>query len=537
MYFLANPAQALPDSVIFRRVLQATGLGKTTQPTPRLTQLLATNTKVAGAQINEKAQFELNRNLYEVCQSIRNQQDHALAFVIGQQLALYYKNKTLPLIPQYDGEETVLAATLYADKMGIIYAYMAGFPMVNIYEELIKKAYKSHHLEQDALLAKRLARAKQMKAQLKQFFLTFETANLLTMINQHLAATQCYEFILKTYQGREVLNNAGVNSFQVLIERLIVDGYRPEFIYPVTIEGSTDLSRVVQWPSGFEHYKIKQVYDSAARYLRQAIKADPAYAPAYLNLACLQTVRRRWNLAKQNAQKALQLTQKPSLVRRIKAIQAIIMYDEATKGRIKDPDQQKVAADLMHQLKSDDQYDYVYLNWKVMVGRPPGQPKGGEGSDEGRETIAGINLIEGKTRGNDDDYLQATNTAKAQASQWVRLGKGTYIFEEKIKGYFARKIVLVHTGRLIYFLETLPGYKGTTVRGNLQAWHLPTGKQGATWKDLQRSKHYGVPKSASKGVLRSHAYHYKIYHARQIIFQLDLQNRVMGWKLYNEVKN
>jgi hypothetical protein len=346
------------------------------------------------------------------------------------------------------------------------------------------------------------------------------------LINENLGARSCYEYILTQYQGREVYNNAGVNLFKVLLRKFTLDNRKPKFLYPVALGGNTRLTRSNSNNKGFDKVDIRKVYNSAAYYLKQAIKADPEYAPAYHNLACLQALRKRWSVAKQHNAIALKLAQKlpqyRSISRQVKTVQAIIAYHQANN----DPAKQAQAAKQLHQLKTNDKTDDVYLNWSIMKGYRIDEILNPEEHIGGREVMCGINLREPQTRGNDAAYRTGNTRLIEQAELYVNnSGLDFRIFRERLGQCEAEKIVFVHAGRLFYFLRALPSYQGVAGLGKVKI-------NQSTWANISIKDHYGLPKSRHEGT----PYSYKIYHGRQIIFALNQNDILKEWVLYYEVK-
>lgn len=522
------PAQAHNDQEIFQKILRAAGVGRKVQPPPTLLQPYASRTSV-GAQLKlSSPQLVLEARLRAVCKSFgATQEPKALAFVMGQQLALYYLKKEVPFLPK---NAQAKLEVLAADRLGMIYAHTAGFNVVELVPQILAQAYQSYGKANDDLYQKRLSYYQQNKRGLKQFFLTFEAANLLVLINENLGARSCYEYILTQYQGREVYNNAGVNLFKVLLRKFTLDNRKPKFLYPVALGGNTRLTRSNSNNKGFDKVDIRKVYNSAAHYLKQAIKADPEYAPAYHNLACLQSLRKSWTAAKQHNATALRLAQQlpqyRSMRRQVKTVQAIIAYHQANN----DPTKQAQAAEQLHQLKTNDKTDDVYLNWSIMKGYRIDEIPNPEEHIGGREVMCGINLREPQARGNDAAYRTGNPRLIEQAELYVNVPHLSFrIFREdlreKPKPCQAEKIVFVHAGRLFYFLRTLPSYQGVASLGKVKI-------NQSTWADISSKDHYGLPKSRQEGT----PYSYKIYHGRQIIFTLNQNNILKEWVLYYEVK-
>jgi hypothetical protein len=516
--------QAYNDQEVFQKILRAAGVGRKVQPPPTLSQPYTSRASV-GAQITKSSpQLVLERRLRAVCKSFgATQEPKALAFVMGQQLALYYLKKEVPFLPK---NAQAKLEVLAADRLGMIYAHMAGFDVVELVPQILAQAYQSYGKANDDLYQKRLSYYQQNKRGLRQFFLTFETANLLVLINENLGARSCYEYILTQYQGREVYNNAGVNLFKVLLRKFTLDNRKPKFLYPVALGGNTRLTRSNSNNKGFDKVDIRKVYNSAAYYLKQAIKADPEYAPAYHNLACLQALRKRWSVAKQHNAIALKLAQKlpqyRSISRQVKTVQAIIAYHQANN----DPAKQAQAAKQLHQLKTNDKTDDVYLNWSIMKGYRIDEILNPEEHIGGREVMCGINLREPQTRGNDAAYRTGNTRLIEQAELYVNnSGLDFRIFRERLGQCEAEKIVFVHAGRLFYFLRALPSYQGVAGLGKVKI-------NQSTWANISIKDHYGLPKSRHEGT----PYSYKIYHGRQIIFALNQNDILKEWVLYYEVK-
>ena len=346
-----------------------------------------------------------------------------------------------------------------------------------------------------------------------------------------------------SYKGKKIFNNAGVNQFRLYLSKLEEDGIRPSFFYPVTLDVRAEVSATTRGDKshgGTANAGVR--YQKATGYFNNATRAAPSYAPAYLNLACLQSARAEvktanaQNLlrqAKTNAQKALRLAKNllsqdsayKTLVTNARVVLAIVSFQENKKANLK-------KAKAMLEPLLTDKKDFVALNLRVIGKRAPGEIPNQEKLDANAssEQIAGITLNNPTQRGNylnNTDKKYVDGTAKASLKVEVDKDLGIRIYLEKMPARKAQKIVLLQQGRLVYFLKTLPGYRGAAA---LSKPNLSPIRLGDGYKKITAL--YGFPQQQRSSTLASVGHTFKVYRGRKIIFKLSQDFKLASWLIY-----
>ncbi|HAS45872.1 MAG TPA: hypothetical protein DCS93_35650 [Microscillaceae bacterium] len=544
----AKPWKLNPEQ-IYQKIIQATGVYK---PVPIK---LTIQEGQAGLDLSDprNPQLRMDQKLLNLAEEMGTKGEAFLAFFMAHQAAFYYNDLgSKPTFFALSNHPKSKGAIIDADRLGVIYAHLAGYPMVNHFVDFLKAVYQAYDQGRDGFYKERLQFAKKYTLELEKFFLVFETANYLTIIDTLVDQSHLYNYVIQSYKGQKIYNNAGVNQFKLYLSKLEEDSLRPDFYYPITLDVKADPHEVTRGEiGGNDNTKVDQRFRQSLQYFENALKADPNYAPAYLNLACLQSARAEVDAAKAvqllsqakaNAQRALELADKvaakeiayQTLVTNAKVMLAIITFQEN-----KSTNQRKANKMLVPLLTK--QKDFVELNWRIINNRPPGEIRNFEkiNPDDPSEQIVGIALDNAAKRGkclDNSDKKYLNGDAKAHLKVEVDKDQGIVIYLEKIpqqkapKTTIAHKIVLVQQSKLIYFLKTLPAYGGTTTYTSKEITPV---KLGDNYQKISRI--YGLPRQQRSGTLASVGHTFKIYRGRQIIFQLNRQFNLTSWLIYEVV--
>ncbi|HAS41362.1 MAG TPA: hypothetical protein DCS93_12830 [Microscillaceae bacterium] len=544
---------AIQPQKIFRKVVRAVGLY-----TP--ISLVLEEESQAGVPLRldvsdqQKPRLKLDKSIINKANEMGTKGESLLAFLIGHQVAFYYQElSSKPIFFPTNSKDNSIEDVIDADQYGMIYAHMAGYAMVDDFVDFLDIVYHNYHKEKGAIYQLRKERAEKNKQELRKFFLIFETATYLSMINENFDVSCLYNHIAQKYGGKTIYNNAGVNQFQLLLEKLTKEGINPDFYYPVTLDINPQTRGDV---GAANRITVESIYQKSLGYFEKTIKADPYYIPAYLNLACLHSLKAEYGRmpgsgssgkmtdtlltqaqarallkkAQVNNQKAKDLLQKltdqaslyANVATNTKVVAAIITFLENPKAN------RAQAKQMLLPLRTHKK-DFVDLNLRVLERRPPGEFVNLEKTCGATEQIAGIALDNKKQRGKhlgnaDQQYLEGT--AKANLVVVLCKNRGIRIYLEEMPGYHAKKIVYVAQGRMVYFLKTLDGYQGTTSCP-------PSIKLKESYEKIKKG--YGEPRQKRNGTLTSVGYTFKTYLGKKIIFQLDPQFNLDSWMIYEIV--
>lgn len=501
------------DQQIFKKVWLAKGISGNPKKMPKIV-LKTTNT---GTQVNQDVgKILIDPGLLEVCESFGNQRDKALAFVFGQIIYSYIDGSSFSIMPDSLARPSDKSRFLKCDKKGIIYAYMAGYPMLGIYAQLLREIYNHYGKPNAVFLQYRLRQGKTLSEKLKQFFLTFQTANYLLMANEGLAAHECYEYILKEYNSKEIYNNAGANLLKMIME----DDHKRKFLYPIILDFSSNLA--------FHKYKHSQrrvtqpLINKMLHFFRMAVQIDTTYLPSYLNLISFFTMKHQFIRANEYLVKVEQLanSNKSTLLREIKVLKGLIAYKSINQA-IGEAILDTIASKVINVKK-----DIAYYNLLVMKGARNTTLKVILSDQENahklapHEKIAGIGLNIPNNR--EQDYKDGS--ANSQVKLTLSLGIGIYVdtLLNESRHNSALRIVFAYRSKIFYFLQTLPNYTGKTTIGGFSL--------GSDIKKIQMKDNYGLP---SASIFSGEGYEFKIYNQRKIIFKVDKKGRLASWMLYH----
>lgn len=238
------------------------------------------------------------KRAYQVCQSIGKDSLAAVAFLLGHELAHAFqteiKNKLgatnfLSYDRHYDGGVRVEKT---ADIQGAFSAYLAGYKALPVLPELFEKLYEAYNLKGKTIqgypsLAERKATGKEVEKIVINLIDLFENAGYLTTLGEYSLAKDCYEYILKYYQSRQVYNNLGIIYVFNALE--FYDSQTDDFLHPFRLDASPFLQspKTPRGGGGMPTFKRKlrtQFLKRAERNFEAAIQIDSDYELAKTNL-------------------------------------------------------------------------------------------------------------------------------------------------------------------------------------------------------------------------------------------------------------
>ncbi|MEZ4919188.1 MAG: hypothetical protein R2792_08790 [Saprospiraceae bacterium] len=201
-------------------------------------------------------QIGLEEAAYDVCISMGDEADAALAFLLGHELSHFYEKHSwrrefvskfsdLKIGAKLQGVNDSVLNETQADYLGGFLAYSAGFPVFKKGGELTRALYKAYGLP-DQLpiyphLDERVELSHRSAEQLDKLVDIYEMAKLLTIVGQYEEAAYYYQHVLKEYQSREVYNNAGVMS--LLAAQAFLPSSDSSYILPIQLDMSQINSR------------------------------------------------------------------------------------------------------------------------------------------------------------------------------------------------------------------------------------------------------------------------------------------------------
>ena len=493
---------------VYNRLVKARGDYR--YPVP---DFVMTKTRGSVAWMNYNAnQIGIEEDAYDVCLTMGQDADAAIAFLLGHELSHFYEKHAwrrqfvsnfsdLDIGENLSGINDSVMNETQADYIGGFLAFSAGFPVFERGGELTRALYKEYglpdklpiypHLDDRVTLAKRSAK------KIVELANIYETANLLTIIGRYEHAAYYYQHVLQDYQSSSVYNNAGVMS--LLAAMAFLPSHDSTYVLPIQL----DLTSIDH--KGAEDKGTKLV-KAAIRHFDAAINLDPGYAPAYLNKACAymmlpekDMVRARYFAEVEALNAANKNKAYTKTVNDVKILLGILHAEEGDKQTAEKLFTEAMAADST----------LAKENLRILRREPkPDIPDDtGAGLSLKPETIDSINLA-----------LEAeelpVNYRKRRSA-----GPGLAFYQNPKVGPASK--LLVHQDMnengmpKTFFLSTKPGYTGTSAK------RVAVGDPES--KVIRRYKRPDKTIETTNGRLLKY---------NNIIFYIDGEGKVSGWTIY-----
>jgi hypothetical protein len=387
-------------------------------------------------------------------------------------------------------------------------AFQAGFDPTAHAVTLLKAIYaefeiadKEKALPADAHpypeLAKRIAIAENTARQLHdELYPVFETGIQLFLTGEYESSAQCFDFIGRTFTSREILNNAAAAYImQALTEEpKLAGGYS----YPVQIDFDTRLG-----PQGLSRGGADWL-DEAETRLENAMRIDPAYPPAVLNMGIVKSLRKADAEASVLAGRAYALAMPsghPEWLAQAAVLRGIVA--------VRSGDKEGALAAFQEAAKLGSHT--ALLDQKVMAGEP--------GAGDSKVPPAKLSATE------QISHLSATPPQKADSfTRSIALRKRTALetsLELRLysgESWSARSIVENGAKYWAILLSTPAGYKGATAK-NIRL--------GSSQDDLTQA--YSSPFR----VYPTRQGDYYLYTDPNLLVFVNAEGKVAGWTLYN----
>ncbi|MEZ5039810.1 MAG: hypothetical protein R2828_07960 [Saprospiraceae bacterium] len=455
-----------------------------------------------------KLQIGIEEKAYDVCTSFGADSLNALAALLAHEVTHYYEkhdwarqfaqqNESLATAESLGMLADKLKQETQADHIGGLLAFSAGFNTYEVIAPFLEKAYAAYGFP-DQLpgyppLAERIQMAENTAQHLAELQSVWETANLLSIVEEYALAKNYYQHILKDYQGYEVFNNAGVNATLSALQL-----FEPEewpYALPLERDGESRLDQLKErLPK--DRVALREKYlNEAARFFESAENISKDYPPALLNQACIYALQGQWDDAEFWANKARKLSRQQKqakgkadaevLLGILAAMQsdtsaAVDWFEEAKAGN---PSLAKFNLGMLQQSTAMPPVTHDYA--------------------KGVERIEHLDL---------DDFLAAP-----AIDHTIGLSESVFC---GVKQLTASKLLLHYADEgaaYALFQRTAPAYKGQTLKG------IQLGASRDKIIDV-----YGLP-SSDLQMKRGSCLHYK---SQQIFFELNEKGVLLHWVVY-----
>ena len=508
---------------VFDDLVRAIGDGRT-PPRLHLLPLHSRGSRRVAWFHPETHTVTLEERAYDVCAGLGADSLHALAWVLGHELAHCYQDhgwvgdfgygfsdlevgQAVQALKQHMKE--LLAWESEADHFGGFFGYVAGYNTLGVGPKALARIYGEFGLEDRMKgypsLTERQEIARRSEQQVRELVPVFEAGWYCLLVKRYEEAERCFGQVGRKFPSREILNNAGVTCVLRALE--LFEAGKVRFAYPFELDAATRLRSDWQ-PQGRAAERNRRrerlLHEARGWFARARIK-DPEYVPACINLAGVADLQGEVEEAVFLAGKAVRLAHDSG--DRLSLAHALIMRGIARLHE--DPEE-----------KQETRQDFE----KALEGAPfwarsnldalAADVSAGSAAVVSGVAFAGRERIAGREAVDYQDIIQAPD-AVVTVSQAGRRQQPIDIYvrgDELWDG-----LVLEKDLDLLAFLQTRQGYQGQTARGI---------RIGQPLDRVEES--YGSPAYRVAG--RQGTYH--VYDDAQIIFQTGADGAVLGWILY-----
>ncbi len=242
----------------------------------------------------------VDEELYDLCRQLGRDSTTALAAILGHELAHYYRRHTHAnsfgkTAPGASADpEALRRIESEADHYSIFYCTLAGYPTARAFPAIVDKIYQYYQLPGQLAgypsLAERKRAYEAVSQALAHKLVAFEAGRFLYAVQNYEGAALCFKDLLNDFPSREMHNNLAVCRLQQVLHALPAREH--PFRYPVEFDSHTRLRTLTRG-----ELPVEPLLDEAIASLQQAIRMDPGYLPAQVNLACAYSLQGNQYLA------------------------------------------------------------------------------------------------------------------------------------------------------------------------------------------------------------------------------------------------
>jgi tetratricopeptide (TPR) repeat protein len=313
---------------VYARIVRAIGDARPAPTLHFLADSLAPANRVAWFDPATKS-ISLEEKAFDICRAAGADSLDALAFLLGHELAHYYKDhawggdfgsENADLTSGRAIEKTsgtvdeILAMETQADEFGGFFGHLAGYRSLAAAPALLPAIYEgfhlSHRLNGYPTLVERKTIAERSASRLESYIPLYDAAERLLVIGLYRQAAALFDMVARTFPSREVLANAGVA--RALEASRLLDAREWPWVLPFEIDGTTRLqARPSRGESADERTQRRtRLLEEATALLEQARDRDPEYVPVIANLALVNLLSGDEAFAQAYATKAVTMARR-----------------------------------------------------------------------------------------------------------------------------------------------------------------------------------------------------------------------------------
>ena len=335
---------------IFERIINTIGDNSLHEPTLNINKY---GNGLARYSPNDNI-IHIDQKVIDICKEFKSDSANCLAFILGHELSHRYSKHgwvDRSLRREYkefsfmENLKTLSRDSLkrlemesQADLDGGFYTFLAGYNSLEIASELLDTLYKRYNLpkqsknypslsERKKIVSKQLEKLNRLKN-------IFSFSTYCFVIGEYDFAIDGFKKIIKEgFVSKEIFNNLGILYFKSAIKLTRSDDI---FAYPFEFDAESRLNEISTRAisNSTNDSEIKDLIEKGIKSLKQAIKRDPYYNSAYLNLSCGNSILAELYSSDDNLKKDYIKKSKNNLSRCTTAsddrtiIEAILLYQE-----------------------------------------------------------------------------------------------------------------------------------------------------------------------------------------------------------------
>ena len=277
---------------VYANLITAVGDGSKIAPPIEL----ATSERAVAYYSPSKQTVFVEQRFLQICQGMGADSLNALAFILGHELAHFYRNHGwvhssgmgyVDAELKADWKELSKDAVNHAkdeaeaDIFSGFYALVAGYNAMGVAAKTLTTVYRAYGINDTVpgypTLQQRVEIATNAESKSEELYLLFRTGIYCISTNKYEVATKIYTSIYnQDYAGTEVLNNLGIAQ---LLWGYSIYGEVPSFVYPVFVSTETALDSASRGTEG------EDLIRNGIAFIKQALDKDAKNTLFMLNIA------------------------------------------------------------------------------------------------------------------------------------------------------------------------------------------------------------------------------------------------------------